>query len=150
MEVLAYDPYISKEECDQLGIQKVDLDLLMTSSDFVSISVPLTENTKHLINESMLQLMKPNAILINTSRGGVVDEEALYNALIHKHIYAAASDVFVKEPPTSENKLLSLDNFVATPHIGANTHEAMALMGSTVVNEVLLVLRDKKPNYSVL
>ncbi|WP_144560276.1 hydroxyacid dehydrogenase [Shouchella miscanthi] len=150
MEVLAYDPYISREECDQLGIQKVDLDLLMTSADFVSISVPLTENTKHLINESKLQLMKPSAILINTSRGGVVDEEALYNALIHKHIYAAASDVFVKEPPTSENKLLSLENFVATPHIGANTHEAMALMGSTVVNEVLLVLRDEKPNYSVL
>ena len=150
MDVFAYDPFISKDECEKLGFKKLDLETLMTVSDFVSISVPLNESTNHLINKSMLDLMKPSAVLINTSRGGVVDEDALYNALYQKSIFAAASDVFVNEPPTNENKLLGLDNFVATPHIGANTYEAMELMGATVVNEVLLVLNEKQPNYSVL
>ncbi|WP_185971032.1 hydroxyacid dehydrogenase [Alkalicoccobacillus porphyridii] len=151
MEVLAYDPFISEEDCNELGFKKAQsLEWVMETSDFISISVPLTGDTKHLINKTMLDLMKSSAILINTSRGGVVDEDALYHALYNKSIFAAASDVFVNEPPTHENKLLSLDNFVATPHVGANTHEAMELMGSTVVNEVLLVLNGRTPNYRVL
>nr|WP_275955870.1 hydroxyacid dehydrogenase [Oceanobacillus polygoni] len=151
MKIVVYDPFVTEQQCSQVGIEKVDrLEDLMMIADFVSVSVPLTKDTKHLINERALRFMKPHAVLINTSRGGVIDEKALYTFLAEKKLFAAASDVFEHEPPTSKNPLLSLDNFVATPHIGANTAEAMKLMGSTVVKEVITVLEGKTPNYRVV
>ncbi len=151
MKIIAFDPLISREQCEELGIEKIDnLNDLLKLSDFVSISVPLNKGTKHLINKDNLSYMKSNAILINTSRGGVVDETALYDALKENKIFAAASDVFVNEPPTGANPLLHLENFIGTPHIGANTKEAAKLVGLTIVQEVLLVLENKEPKYRVI
>lgn len=151
MNLIAYDPFVSIEDCKKYGIEKVnELEDLMYRADIVSVSVPLTRDTYHLIGEAAINQMKSSAILINTSRGGVVDEEALYQALKTNKIFAAASDVFEQEPPTTENLLLSLDNFVATPHIGANTVEAMKLMGTTVVDEVLRILNGKEANHRVV
>lgn len=106
----------------------VSLESLLQKSDIVSLHVPLSSNTYHLIGRKELQTMKPGSILINTARGGLIDEAALYGALYEKHISAAALDVFETEPDVPK-KLLSLDNFFATSHIGGSTYEAIEAMG---------------------
>lgn len=124
MNVLVYDPF-AKEEV--IG-EKVDLDTLLTQSDFVSIHTPLTNDTHHLINASNLGKMKETAILVNTARGGVVDEDALYHALKDRKIYGAGLDVFEVEPPTGSN-LLTLPNVVLGAHSAASTVGAVDQMG---------------------
>ena len=102
-----------------------------------SIGVSLNNSTVNMINNEKIKLMKRTSYLINTSRGKVIDEKALYNALKNNEIAGAACDVFVNEPPTLDNPLLSLDNFIATPHIGANTDEALYRVGMSVVKGIL-------------
>lgn len=106
---------------------------LLEKADVLHISLPLTEATCGMIGEKELALMKPNAFLVNTARGAVVDERALYEALQNGVIAGAASDVFCEEPPTKEHPLLSLPNFIATPHIGANTEEALYRVGMRAI-----------------
>lgn len=150
VKVIGYDPFVSKERAEESGIKKYGtIEDLISNSDIINISVPLTEGTKNLIDEKHFDYFKPNTILINTSRGGIVNEKALYTALKNGKLRGAACDVFVNEPPTGENPLVGLDNFIATPHIGANTEEALYRMGMTVVDEIFKVLDGKDPDYPV-
>ncbi|MGM0900589.1 MAG: hydroxyacid dehydrogenase [Bacillota bacterium] len=151
MDVVGYDPFVSEERCQQLGIKKYEsLEEMLGEADVINISVPLTESTRNMIDLEKLKCCKPNAIIVNTARGGVINEEDLYIALKTGVIRAAASDVFIQEPPTAENPLTQLENFVATPHLGACTEEAMIRMGMTVVDEVLAVLKGEEPQYLVV
>lgn len=123
MRLLAFDVTKKKEFIERAGAKYVELDQLLRESDFVTLHVPLTPQTRHLIGERELGLMKPTAVLINTSRGGVVDEEALVKALREGKIAGACLDVYEREPPVG-SPLLSLPNVLLTPHLGASTQEA--------------------------
>ncbi len=133
---------------EKLGAKKVSLEELLESSDFVSLHVPLTDDTYHLIGEKELKMMKPTAYIINCARGGIIDEEALYNALKEKKIAGAALDVFEEEPP-KDNPLLTLDNVVATPHLGASTVEGQRRAGTVCAEQIIKVLRGEEPDYWV-
>lgn len=150
VKVLGYDPYVDKEEAARRGFEKVDtLEELLERSDMVNVNVPLVPATTHMISGKMFDHFKPGAIFVNAARGAVIDEEDLYDALVSGKLKAAACDTFVDEPPTRANKLLSLPNFSATPHIGGNTHEALRKAGMEVVNETLRVLNGEQPLHPV-
>ena len=116
----------------------------------MNISVPLTPSTMNMISEENFNHFRKNAVLINAARGGVVNEDDLYHALKERRLRAAACDAFVEEPPRGTNKLMTLDNFCATPHIGANTEEALYRMGMEVVEEVLNVIDGKNVKNRVI
>ncbi len=140
MKILAYDPFISQERAERLGCSLVDLDLLIASADYISLHVPKTPETKHLINASSLSKMKPNAHIINCSRGGIVDEEALVEALEAGKIGGAALDVFETEP-LGESKLRELGSkVILTPHLGASTAEAQVNVAIDVAEQIRDVL----------
>lgn len=131
--VLGYDPYVN--EVEGIDVKIVELDELLTSSDIVSLHLPHTDETHHLIGEKELEKMKNSAYLVNCARGGVIDEDALYNALKNESIRGAALDVFEVEPPT-DLKLMELDNFICTPHLGAQAVESSNRVGEEVVKKV--------------
>jgi D-3-phosphoglycerate dehydrogenase / 2-oxoglutarate reductase len=148
MPVVCLDPYMTGERAEKLGYKKVEkLGDLLGQSDFVCICTPLTKETTNLIGAKELALMKPTSFLMNSARGGIVDESALYNCLKQKKIAGAAFDAFVVEPPVADNPLLSLDNFVATPHLGGITKEAMIRMATTGAEEILRVFKGQRPLY---
>ncbi|MBW6509998.1 MAG: hydroxyacid dehydrogenase [Desulfuromonadales bacterium] len=150
MKVIGFDPFLSDDNFENLGIEKiVDIERLLLLSDYISINVPLTIETKNLINAERLAFCKPGAILVNTARGGIVDEEALYEVLNSGGLRAAASDVFIDEPLNKDHPLFSLPNFVALPHVGASTEESLVRMGETVVADVLRILKGEPPLYPV-
>ena len=150
MDVIIYDPYVTKQKTEGLGYAKTErLDDLLRESDYVVICVPLTEETQNLISYRELALMKANAFLINSSRGRIVDETALYGHLVKEKIAGAALDVFTHEPPPPNHPLLSLDNFIASPHIGGLTAESMRRMATTLAEDVLRIFRGQKPRYPV-
>ena len=150
VKVLGYDPFINAEEAARRGFEKVDsMEELLERSDMVNINVPLVPSTEHMISREMFDHFKPGAVFVNAARGAVIDEDALYDALVSGKLKAAACDTFVNEPPTGENKLLSLPNFSATPHIGGNTYEALEKAGMEVVTETLRVLNGEKPIHPV-
>lgn len=133
MTVLYHDASRHEDVERELGVQHADLDTLLATSDFVSLHVPLTEATRHLIGPRELGLMKPTAILVNTSRGPVVDQQALYEALRDHHITGAGLDVFEHEPVDKNDQLLRLHNVVVAPHVGSGsvaTRTKMALMAA--------------------
>ena len=136
MRVVAYDPYLSRERAQQVGMELVTLPDLLETADLVSVHVPLTEETRGLIGVKELAMMKPGAYLINAARGGVVDEAALFTALKEKRLAGAALDVFEKEPVAADHPLLQLDNVVAVPHLGAATHEAQTSVGIEICEAV--------------
>ena len=141
MNIIGYDVVpIDEEFSKEVGLMKADLDTLLSSSDYVSLHVPLFDSTRHMINAEKIKLMKNTAHIINTSRGGVIDEEALYNALKDGNLANAALDVFEVEPATG-NKLTNLPNFIATPHIGAQTKEAQSLAANVIAEKIIQVLR---------
>ncbi len=141
MNIIGYDIVpINEEFSKEVGLMKADLDTLLASSDYVSLHVPLLDSTKHMINAEKLRLMKKTAHIVNTSRGGVIDEEALYNALKDGNLESAALDVFEIEPATG-NKLTNLPNFIATPHIGAQTKEAQSLAANVIAEKIIQILR---------
>ena len=123
MKVMVYDPFITQEIAEKLGVKNVALDELIKACDFMTVHTPLTEETKNLISAKQLSMMKPTAFVINCARGGIINEDDLYNALKEKKIKGAALDVFVEEPPTG-SKLYELENLIMTPHLGASTDEA--------------------------
>jgi len=150
MDIIVYDPYVPKGKADRLSYTKVEkLDDVLRESDYVVICVPLTKETASLIRARELGLMKASAFLINRSRGGIGDEAALYDQLVKGKIAGAALDVFSREPPPADHPLLGLDNFIATPHVGGMTAEAMRRMAITVAEEILRVLRGERPKYPV-
>lgn len=141
MNIIGYDVVpIDEEFSKDVGLMKADLNTLLQSSDYISIHVPLLDSTHHMINSEKLALMKRTASIINTSRGGVIDEDALYNALKKGIIGAAALDVFEKEPALESN-LAGLDNIILTPHIGAQTREAQSLAANVIAEKIIQILR---------
>ena len=141
MNIIGYDVVpIDEEFSKEVGLMKADLDTLLSSSDYVSLHVPLLDSTKHMINAEKLKMMKKTARIINTSRGGVIDEDALYNALKAGNLAGAALDVFEAEPATGNN-LTSLPNFISTPHMGAQTKEAQSLAANVIAEKIIQILR---------
>lgn len=123
MKVIAFDPFLSQERAEDLGVEKVDVDELFRRADFITLHTPLTDKTRNIINSHAIKTMKKGVRIINCARGGLVDEAALYEALKSGQAAGAAFDVFVTEPAT-ENPLFNLPNVVCTPHLGASTNEA--------------------------
>ena len=143
MRVIYYDPTSQPA----YGAQPVDLDALVRESDFVSVHVPLTEKTKHLVNAEFLAKMKPNSILVNTSRGGVVDQVALYGVLKAKRIFAAALDVTDPEPLPTDNPLLELENCLIVPHLGSASQHTRDMMSLLAAQNLIAGLKGERlPN----
>ncbi len=141
MNIIGYDVVpIDEEFSKEVGLMKADLGTLLASSDYVSLHVPLLDSTKHLINAEKMDTMKNTSRIINTSRGGVIDEDALYEYLKDGKLGGAALDVFEVEPATS-NKLASLPNFISTPHMGAQTKEAQSLAANVIAEKIIQILR---------
>ncbi|MFB5610666.1 MAG: D-2-hydroxyacid dehydrogenase [Nitrosopumilaceae archaeon] len=141
MNIIGFDVIpIDEEFSKDVGLMKADLDTLLQSSDYISLHVPLLDSTKHMINAEKLSLMKNTAKIINTSRGGVIDEDALYEAIKNGKLGGAALDVFENEPAT-DSKLATLDNVILTPHIGAQTKEAQSLAANVIAEKIIQILR---------
>ena len=147
MKVVAYDPYLVEEKKKEYlsWVKMVEMEELLSEADFISIHVPLTEGTRNLVDETELSLMKPDAVLINASRGGVVNETALINALENNKIAGAGLDVFSREPVPDDHPLLKLENVILTPHSAALTRECVARMATEAAACVLDVFAGRKP-----
>jgi len=145
MEVVGFDPYVSSEVAAGFGVQFIELKELLATSDFVSLHLPLTDDTRHLIDAAAISTMKPGARLINCARGGLVDENALIDALESGHLGGAALDVFETEPP-SDLRVVEHPKIVATPHLGASTREAQERVGT----EIAAKLRDYLQSGTIL
>ncbi|HET8793544.1 MAG: D-2-hydroxyacid dehydrogenase [Candidatus Nitrosocosmicus sp.] len=144
MNLIGYDVVpIDNSFTQEVSLITTDLKTLLESSDFVTCHVPFTEQTKHLINKDMLSKMKKNAFLINTSRGEVIDEQALIECLKNKRIGGAALDVYEVEPPTNK-ELLELDNIICTPHIAAQTREGQELASMVIGEKIVQKLLEKQ------
>jgi len=148
MKILYYDSLRYPEAEEELKANKVSLDEVLSRSDYVSINLPMLPETKGLIQERELRLMKPTAFIINVARGPVWDEKALFRALKERKIAGAGSDVYEVEPATKEHPLFQLENFVGTPHMAAHTEEALGRM-SMVAEDIIRVLEGEKPLYPV-
>jgi D-3-phosphoglycerate dehydrogenase len=147
--ILAYDPYPDREYAQMTAVELVSRDEVVGKSDFLSLHLPLSQETQDLVDSTFIQKMKPFAFLINTSRGELVDELALYAALQSGHLSGAALDVFTQQPPDADNPLLALPQVIATPHMGAHTDGATNAMGWRALNDCLAVLRGEKPKHRV-
>lgn len=145
MQILYHNRTRKPEAEKKINAKYVSFDELVTESDFVVCMTPLTEETKDMFNEDVFKKMKKSAIFINTSRGGVVDEEALYRALKNSEIKAAGLDVFKNEPIGADHPLLELDNVVALPHIGSASFETRYNMMHLAVDNIISVLEGKDP-----
>ena len=140
-KVIGYDPFFPVEKAAEVGIERRNSPAeVVSEADVISLGVHLTESTAHMVNDDLLSLCKPTAVLVNASRGGVVDESALYRALTTGKLAAAACDVWESEPPTLDNPLVGLPNVLATPHLGANTDEALRRVGVRMVEDIFTVL----------
>jgi D-3-phosphoglycerate dehydrogenase len=145
LKLLGYDPYLAPEQAQALGIELVGLEDLLRRADYVSLHCPLTDETRHLIGQARLALMKPSAYLINMARGPVVDQSALYQALTTGIIKGAALDVLEKEPPAPDDPLLRLGNVILTPHAASWTTEAVEQLRRETTRNVVTVLQGKLP-----
>ncbi|MEK7850162.1 MAG: phosphoglycerate dehydrogenase [Candidatus Omnitrophota bacterium] len=142
MRVKAYDPFLSKEVADQLGVELMKLDELYQSADYITVHVPLTEETTGMIGDKQFEMMKPSARVINCARGGIIDEAALGRALESGKVAGAALDVYVEEPP-KDLKLVKFNNVVLTPHLGASTEEAQINVAIEVAHQISDALLGK-------
>jgi D-3-phosphoglycerate dehydrogenase len=145
MKVLAYDPYLTSSEMAARGGEKVELDELLSRSDYVSVSCPLTRESRGMIGQREFALMQPHAYFITTARGFIHDEAALLEALRNKLIAGAGLDVWAKEPPPPDHPLLEFDNVLASPHTAGVTREARANMGRIAAEQVLDALDGMRP-----
>ncbi len=135
MQVLAHDPFVTTEVFEQHGVKGAELDELFSGADYVTLHTPLNEHTRELVNAERLALMKPTAFLVNCARGGLVDEQALAEALREGRLAGAAMDVYQNEPPTG-SPLLELENCLFTPHLGASTREAQVAVSVNLARQV--------------
>lgn len=147
--LLAYDPYVDSAAMQEYGVTKVDFDTLLKKSDVVTVHIPLMKDTYHLFNRDSLPKMKPSAFLVNTSRGPLVDEEALVAAVEQKQLAGAALDVCEKEPLPKESRLRKFDNIILTPHDAWYSEEAQEDLQRKAAEEVVRVLRGEKPRCCV-
>ncbi len=148
MKLIGYDPFVSQDHARNLQVEVVPLERLYKEADFITLHIPLTAQTKEMINTKELAMMKPTTRIINTARGGLINEEALAKALSDKRIAGAAVDVFPQEPCTS-CVLFDLDNVIVTPHLGASTHEAQLMAASDVAEQIVDVFKGLPPRYAV-
>ena len=145
MKHIAYDPYVTQEAVVDVNVKLVDMDTVLAESDFLNISCPLNEETRHLIREKELRKMKKTAFLINTARGPIVDEAALIKALQEGWIQGAGLDVFEQEPPQPDNPLLKMDNVIVTPHALGYTDELFIIMLDEILGQISQVIRGEVP-----
>ncbi len=149
MRHLAYDPWVPPDQASAVGVEMVDLDVLLRESDFVSVNCNLSPETHHLINRERLALMKPSAYLVNTARGPIVDQRALYDALRTRRIRGAALDVFDPEPPDPSDPILQLDNLIVTPHAICWTDETFLRNSESACRSILDVAAGRVPEHVV-
>jgi len=149
MEVIANDPFITAEQAERLGVSLVELDELLRRSDYVSIHVPITKDTRRLLSAERLAVMKPGARIVNCARGGIIDEEALLDAVREGRIAGAALDVFEKEPPDPDDPILKCEQIVVTPHLGASTREAQIGVAVDVAEQIVDVLNGRPARSAV-
>lgn len=145
MRVIAFDPYVSDEIFKRKGVNRVTFEAIFVESDFISINLPRTPETINLISQKELSLMKNSAYIVNTSRGSILDEKALFSALQQGIIRGAATDVMEKEPPDFENPLFSCDNLIITPHAAFYSEEALADVRTRAAQQVVRVCEGKWP-----
>lgn len=145
----AYDPFVSAEEMAAVGVQKMELDEIIRESDFLSVHVPLIDDTFHLINEERLHQMKKTAVIINTARGPIIDEKALADALEKGIIAGAALDVTEDEPVSTNSPLLKMDNVIITPHSAWYSEEAMIELRKKAAKNIVHVLSGEKTPYAL-
>jgi len=138
MKILAYDPFLSAEVAESIGVEIAELKKVLQESDYITVHTPLTDETRHMISDKEFALMRKGVRIINCARGGIIDEAALVKALKEQKVSGAAMDVFENEPLSAENELLKLDNVIITPHLGASTEEAQV----NVAIEVAEIVRD--------
>jgi D-3-phosphoglycerate dehydrogenase len=148
--VLAYDPAVDAAAAQEVGAVLCSQEEVVTKSDFLSLHVPVLPETRGMVNASFLAQMKPGAFLINTARGELIDEVALFEALKSGHLRGAALDAFAQEPPSEDNPLFSLPQVIATPHMGAHTDGATNAMGWGALRDCLAVLRGEEPIHRVV
>ncbi len=148
MRILAYDPFITEEKAAELGVKLTNLDEIFRESDFITVHTPLTEETRNLIDEEEIGIMKPGVRIINCARGGIINEATLAKAVAEGRVAGAAIDVFTKEPPTG-NPLLEQEGIVVTPHLGASTAEAQVNVAVAVAEQILAVGRGELPPYAL-
>ena len=146
--LIGADPVWPEEAAREIGIRRMDIRDLLAESDIITLHAPLTSETEGLIGEREIALMKPGVWIVNTSRGKVVNEKAMYEALVSGKVAGYATDVFETEPPAG-SPLLSLPNVIGTPHMGTHTRESIRCMGDRVVDAVLGVLRGERPEHVV-
>ncbi|WP_258361202.1 phosphoglycerate dehydrogenase, partial [Moorella sulfitireducens (nom. illeg.)] len=142
MRVTAYDPYVDPEQATRLEVELVSLETVLQNADFVTVHLPLTGETRHLLGREELKLLKPGARVLNVARGGIIDEAALYEALKTGHLAGAALDVF-EEEPLKASPLLELENVIVTPHLGASTEEAQVAVAVEVAHDVVRCLKGE-------
>ncbi|MDA0347561.1 MAG: NAD(P)-dependent oxidoreductase [Verrucomicrobia bacterium] len=146
---LAFDPFLDAQAASELGVDLVELNELMEQADFVSVHCPLNEQTTNLISHHELSLMKPTAYLINTARGGIINEDALFEVLSSDQIAGAALDCFVGEPINSPHRFGELDNVILAPHSIAWTHELFRDIGSTASQSIIDLAQGRRPRSSI-
>ncbi len=147
--ILVYDPYVSEDVITKAGAEKASFEEALSKGDFISLHMPVTPETRNIINEKTLSLMKKTAILINTSRGALVDENALIAALKKKRIAGAGLDTYSNEPPAKDSELFSLDNCVLTDHTGYSTKESVIELKTKCALNIKNVLEGGKPLYPI-
>lgn len=149
MRVIAHDPIATVERAEQAGAELVELETVLRESDVISVHVPLTDRTRGMIGAAELGRMKPTARVVNVARGGIIDEQALADAVRNGVVAGAAVDVFTTEPATLDNPLIGVDGIVVTPHLGASTAEAQVNVASDVADQIVEYLRGGQPRYAV-
>jgi D-3-phosphoglycerate dehydrogenase / 2-oxoglutarate reductase len=137
MSVVAFDPYLAPERAERMGVTMLELDELLRRADIISVHTPLTPETRGIINAQAIEKMKPGVLIVNCARGGIINEHDLAEALKTKRVAAAAFDVFEEEPVKTDNPLLGLDNFICTPHIGAQTTEAQENVAIGIAEQIV-------------
>lgn len=146
MKYIAYDPFLKQKDVDDVGVKLVDMDTVLSESDFLNISCPLSEKTRHLVGEKELKKMKPTAFLINTARGPIIDEPVLVKALRERWIQGAALDVFDQEPTPPDNPLLKLDNVIVTAHAMAFTDEFLNAVWEIIAKQITQLMNGEMPD----
>jgi D-3-phosphoglycerate dehydrogenase / 2-oxoglutarate reductase len=145
MRIIAHDPYLAAEELEKLGVRQVDLDALLSQSDFISLHAPLTSTTRQMIGRAQIEKVRPSAYLVNTARGGLIDQTALYEALASGKLAGAALDVTDPEPISPDDPLLTLDNVIVTPHSAHASIPALIAVLTRPAEEMIRVMRGEWP-----
>jgi D-3-phosphoglycerate dehydrogenase len=143
MNVLAYDPFLPEEKFKELNVKKAEVMDIVTQADYITVHVPLTDKTKNMFSEKEFKLMKQNVRILNVARGGVIDEEALLNAIKEGKVAAAGLDVYSQEPPVNK-ELIMHDKVICTPHLGASTIEAQENVGIEIAEQIVLALKQNQ------